>query len=77
MIAYSTPGAIIAVTVTLTILCSVLVVLRFFTRRPEGKRSLPDDWLCLAALVRASTSALQQPDNLTRRIPDHDLGYGH
>lgn len=47
------PSNVIAAGVVWPLLCTVAVVLRFYTRRTLGAKLLLDDWLTVPTLVRA------------------------
>ena len=46
-----TPPLVIAVASVFPLLCTIIVGLRFYTRRLQGARTKIDDWLVLPALV--------------------------
>ena len=47
------PGGVLAVAIVPTVLCIIVVALRFYTRRYQQKVSYGwDDWLTLPALVK-------------------------
>jgi hypothetical protein len=50
-IATPKPGNVIAASVVLSVLCTVSVTLRFYTRYVQKSKLLLDDWLTLPALV--------------------------
>lgn len=45
------PLSVIATSIALSVLCTVVVLLRFWTRRILKTRLMLDDWLTLSALV--------------------------
>ena len=46
-----TPSLVIPVASVFPLLCTIIVGLRFYTRRLQGARTRIDDWLVLPALV--------------------------
>lgn len=53
------PSNVMAAGIVWPLLCSVVVGLRFYTRRIQGARMLMDDWLTIPALVRVNIFAAQ------------------